>query len=83
LLDNDRETNETTATAIKQLCRYAAVLEPFLGSGLNATIEILLEAVFCMGVLRGSVTRPTECKGSVGKKKFLIVSLKGLGAKTN
>jgi hypothetical protein len=60
-LDNDRETNnETTATAKQQLSKYATVLEPLLGSGPRATVEVLLEAVFTMNPLRGYVTRPTE-----------------------
>jgi hypothetical protein len=48
LLGNDRETNETTATAMQQLCKYATVLELLLGSGTRATVEVLLEAVFSM-----------------------------------
>jgi hypothetical protein len=60
LLGNDRETNETTAIAKQQLRKYATVLNPLLASGLSATVEILLEAVFSMGPLRGYITRLTE-----------------------
>jgi hypothetical protein len=31
-----------------------------LGSGLHATMEVLLEAVFSMGLLRGYVIWPTD-----------------------
>jgi hypothetical protein len=48
LLGNGRETNETMAIARQQLCKYATVLEPFLGSGPCATMEVLLEVVFSM-----------------------------------
>jgi hypothetical protein len=46
LLGNDRKTNEIKALARQQLLKYATVLEPLLGSGLRATMEVLLEAVF-------------------------------------
>jgi hypothetical protein len=47
LLGNDRETNnETTATAMQQLCKWAKVLEPLQGSGPIATMVVTLEAVF-------------------------------------
>jgi hypothetical protein len=45
---------------MQQLRKYATVLELLLGSGLRATMEILLEAVFSMGPLGGYITRPTE-----------------------
>jgi hypothetical protein len=60
LLCNDRETNETTAIARQQLCKYATVLEPLIGSGPRATMEVLLEAVFSMDFLRGYLTRPVK-----------------------
>jgi hypothetical protein len=51
-IGNYRETNnEITAIYMQQLRKYAAVLEPLLGIGLPATIEILLETVFLMGPL--------------------------------
>jgi hypothetical protein len=57
LLGNDRETNnETTAIARQQLCKYATILEPLLGGGPGAAVEVLLEAVFSMRPLRGYVT---------------------------
>jgi hypothetical protein len=63
LLGKDRETkNETTDTARRQLLKCATVLEPLLGSGQRSTMEVLLEAVFSMGPLRGYITRPTELK---------------------
>jgi hypothetical protein len=40
--------------------KYATVPEPLLGSGPRATLEVLLEAVFSVGPLRGCITRPTE-----------------------
>jgi hypothetical protein len=47
LLGNDRETNiKTTDIAMQQLRKYATVVEPLLGSGLRAAMEIMLEAVF-------------------------------------
>jgi hypothetical protein len=49
LLCNDHETNnETMVIARQQLRKYATVLKPLLGSGLSATIEVLLEAMFSM-----------------------------------
>jgi hypothetical protein len=48
LLGNDHETNETTAIAMQQLCKYITVFEPLLGSGLRPTMQILLEAMFSM-----------------------------------
>jgi hypothetical protein len=60
LLGNDRETNETTAIAVQQLCKYARVLEILLGSGPRATIEVLLEAVFYTRPLRDYITRQIE-----------------------
>jgi hypothetical protein len=61
LLGNDLETNnETTAIAKQQLRKYATVLEPLLGSGPHASMEVLLQAVFLCGPLRGYITRPTE-----------------------
>jgi hypothetical protein len=54
LLGNDRETNnDTTVIPRQQLCKYATILEPLLGSGPRASMEVLLEAVFSMGLLRG------------------------------
>jgi hypothetical protein len=47
LLSNDSETNnEKTAIPRQQLCKYAEVLQPLLGSGKRATMEVMLEAVF-------------------------------------
>jgi hypothetical protein len=52
LLGNNRETNsEMTAIAMKHIHKYAAVLE-LLGSGLHTIMELLLEVVFSMGLLR-------------------------------
>jgi hypothetical protein len=49
LIGKDGETNnETAAFARQQLWKYAIVLEPLLGSGPRATMEVLLEALFCM-----------------------------------
>jgi hypothetical protein len=45
LLGNEGETNnETMATVMQQLRKYATSLKPLLGSGPRATKEILLEA---------------------------------------
>jgi hypothetical protein len=61
LLGNDRETmNETTAIDMQQLRKYEKVLKSLVGSGPSATMEVLLEAVFCMCPLRGYITRPLE-----------------------
>jgi hypothetical protein len=60
LLGNDLETNETTAIAVQQLHKYATVLEPLRASGLRATMEILLEAMFSTGPLQGYITRQTK-----------------------
>jgi hypothetical protein len=61
LQGHDHETkNDTTAIARLQLCKYASVLEPLLGSCLGATMEVLLEAVFSVDPLRGSIARPSE-----------------------
>jgi hypothetical protein len=47
LLGNCRETdNETMAIAMRQLRKYATLLEPLLGSGPRTTLEVLSEAVF-------------------------------------
>jgi hypothetical protein len=62
LLGNDRETHETTAIAMQRLSKYATVLEPLLGSGPRAIVEVMLEAVFSIDPHRGYVTRPTELK---------------------
>jgi hypothetical protein len=49
MLGNDRETNsETAVIASQQRCKYAILLEPLLGSGPRATMEMLLEAMFSM-----------------------------------
>jgi hypothetical protein len=46
---NDGETNnETTASAMQQLRKYATILEPLLGRGPRPTMEALLEGVFSM-----------------------------------
>jgi hypothetical protein len=45
---------------MQRLSKYATVLEPLLGSGPRATMELLLEAVFSMDPLRVYNTRPTE-----------------------
>jgi hypothetical protein len=61
LVGNDRETNsETMVINRQQLRKYSTVLEPLLGSGPRATMEVLLEAVFLCRPLRGYITRPTE-----------------------
>jgi hypothetical protein len=44
---------------MRQLRKYATVLES-IGSGPRDTMEVLLEAVFLMGPLRGYITQPTE-----------------------
>jgi hypothetical protein len=63
LLGNDCETNnDTTVIARQQLCKYATVLEPLLGSGPHTTMEVLLEAVFSMVLLQGYITRLTELR---------------------
>jgi hypothetical protein len=47
LLGHDRETNnKTTAIAMEELRKYAGLLKPLLGSGLLATMEVLLEELF-------------------------------------
>jgi hypothetical protein len=52
LLGNDCGTNsETMVIAVQQLLKYAKVLDPFLGSGQHAAVEVLLEAVFSVGSL--------------------------------
>jgi hypothetical protein len=49
LLGNTRVTNnDTTGNAMQQLRKYTTVLEPLLGSGRRATMEVLLKDVFCM-----------------------------------
>jgi hypothetical protein len=63
LLGNDCEkSNKTTAIARQQLRKYAKLLEPFLGSGPRASMEVLLEALFSIGPFLGYITRPTELK---------------------
>jgi hypothetical protein len=47
-LVNGRETNEITAIAMQQLRIYATVLQLLLGSGLRATMEVLLQAVISL-----------------------------------
>jgi hypothetical protein len=48
-LDNDGETNnETKASPIQQLRKYATELGPLLGRDPRARTEVLLEAVFSM-----------------------------------
>jgi hypothetical protein len=57
LLGNGSGTNsEATVIARQQVCKYATLLEPLLGSSLPATVEVLLEAVFSMGPLWGCIT---------------------------
>jgi hypothetical protein len=47
LLGKDHEvSNETKAIARQKLRKYATVLEPLLGSGQSATMEVLLERCF-------------------------------------
>jgi hypothetical protein len=48
LLGNARETNETAAIARQELRIYATVLEPLLGSGQRAKMEVPFKAVFSM-----------------------------------
>jgi hypothetical protein len=48
------------ATAMQQFRKYATVLEQLLGSGPRSTMEVLLEAMYSMGPLRGHITRQTE-----------------------
>jgi hypothetical protein len=49
LLGNNHETNnKAMVIARQQLCKYATLLKPLLGSGLHATMEVLLEVVFSM-----------------------------------
>jgi hypothetical protein len=38
--------------AMQQLRKYAAALEPLLGSGLRTTMDVVLEAVFSMSAPR-------------------------------
>jgi hypothetical protein len=52
LLGNDREAKETRAITRQQLRKYATVLEPLLGSGPRAAMEVQLEAVFSAPRLR-------------------------------
>jgi hypothetical protein len=67
LLGSDRKTNnETTAIVRQHLRKYAKVLEPLLGSGPRATMEVLLEAVFSMWPPPSYITPPTEFS-SVGE----------------
>jgi hypothetical protein len=56
LLGNDCETSATTAIARKQHHKYTTVLELLLGSDPQATMEVLLKAVFSMGLLQGYIT---------------------------
>jgi hypothetical protein len=60
LLGNDCETNEIMAITVQELHKYATVLEPLPGSGPCTTMEVLLEAVFSMGLLQGYITQLTE-----------------------
>jgi hypothetical protein len=63
LLGNNCKTNnETAAIARQQLLKYSTVLEPLLGTGLHATVEVLLEAVFSIGPLQGCITQLTELR---------------------
>jgi hypothetical protein len=55
-----KKNNEITDIAMQQYLKYVTVLELLLGSGMNATMEVLLEAVFSLVPLRGYSTRPTE-----------------------
>jgi hypothetical protein len=54
-----KQTNETTTIARQQLCKYATLLEPLLGTGPYATIKALLEFMVSMLVLQGYITQPT------------------------
>jgi hypothetical protein len=54
--------HETMAIAREQLHKYAAVLEPLLGSGPHARLEVLLEAVFSKGPFQGYITQPTKLR---------------------
>jgi hypothetical protein len=60
MLGNDHETNKTMIIARQQLCKYTTVLEPFLSSIPRATMEVLLEMVFSMGLLQGYTTQLTK-----------------------
>jgi hypothetical protein len=67
LLGNDRETNnKATAFSVEHLYKYATVLEPLLGCGPHASMEVLIEAVFSTGPLRGYTTLPTELAIKLG-----------------
>jgi hypothetical protein len=57
LLGNDSETNnKKKVIAMQQLRKYATLLDPLLGSGPRATVEVLLEVVFSMDPLEGCIT---------------------------
>jgi hypothetical protein len=57
LLGDDHESdNKTMATARQQICKYITLLEPLIGSGLGATMEVLFKAVFPIGLLQGYIT---------------------------
>jgi hypothetical protein len=45
---------------MQQFYKCTTVLEPLLGSGLSATREVLLEAVFSTGPTIGYFTRSTD-----------------------
>jgi hypothetical protein len=51
---------KTAVIDMQQIRKYLRVLEPLLGSGSRATLEVLLEAVFSRDPRRGYVTQPTE-----------------------
>jgi hypothetical protein len=53
LIGNNHETkNNTTVTAMQQLHKHAAVLEPLLGKSPCARVEVLLEVVFSLSSTR-------------------------------
>jgi hypothetical protein len=63
LLGINRETNnDPMAIAMQQICKYAPELDLVPGNGPHATVEVLLESVFSMELLRGYITRLTELR---------------------
>jgi hypothetical protein len=48
--------------ARQHLHKYATVLEPLLCSGLRATVEVLLETAFRVGLFWGCIAQLTELK---------------------
>jgi hypothetical protein len=64
LLGNDRKTNnEITTIAMQHLRKYATKLEPLLGSGPHATLEMLLQAMFPMLYDSTDQVQLVQCSG--------------------